>query len=272
MDEVLKKRAFFRDADLQLYYANNQALRPFGYRLVPDSFPPAGDTPWTLFKDDQVLLDQVADFGPVTVNADGSDFLLSVSRYNVSRGMYLVRKDSIEQGKGDPYTPRFGLLGRDLVGNCRSGPGGDRPAVPRRPGDLLRQHRPAVSDPGFLGACGLLPGIGRWRFWTIPCPAATGTTPAGQVIVDGVSLNQRYGYQEIFGFRLLNGQPFYFFRKDGKIGAVYAGQPVLLGYDTIPHYGCCSAGELNPRRSGSMIWFFAERGGAWYYVEIGSFL
>ena len=50
MNDVLKKRAFFRDADLQLYYANNQALRPFGYRLVPDTFPPAGDTPWTLFQ------------------------------------------------------------------------------------------------------------------------------------------------------------------------------------------------------------------------------
>ena len=50
MNEVLKKRAFFRDADLQLYYANNQALRPFGYRLVPESFPPAGDTPWTLYQ------------------------------------------------------------------------------------------------------------------------------------------------------------------------------------------------------------------------------
>jgi hypothetical protein len=95
--------------------------------------------------------------------------------------------------------------------------------------------------------------------------------PSGQVILDGVSLNQRYGYQESFGFQLLRGKPFYFFRKDGKIGAAYDGQAIPLGYDSIPHYGCCSAGELNPRRSGNMLWFFAERDGAWYYVEIGDY-
>ena len=132
------------------------------------------------------------------------------------------------------------------------------------------------------GQPGPIPDLwGLWTFgghWALEVldntrpSGGTGMTPAGQVILDGVSLNQRYGYQELFGFSLLRGQPFYFFRKDGKIGAAYAGQPVLLDYDSIPHYGCCSAGELNPRRSGSMVWFFAEREGAWYYVEIGNYL
>ena len=134
------------------------------------------------------------------------------------------------------------------------------------------EHRPAIPDPGFLGAVDFWRALGAGGSGQFPARQRPGTTPAGQVILDGVSLNQRYGYQEIFGFQLLHGKPFYFFRKDGKIGAVYAGQPVVLGYDSLPHYGCCSAGELNPRRSGSMIWFFAEREGAWYYVEIGDYL
>ncbi|MCZ7540234.1 MAG: hypothetical protein M5U29_10010 [Anaerolineae bacterium] len=39
----------------------------------------------------------------------------------------------------------------------------------------------------------------------------------GQVIIDGMILNQQLGFDEISGWRLLAGQPFFFFERDGQI-------------------------------------------------------
>ncbi len=94
---------------------------------------------------------------------------------------------------------------------------------------------------------------------------------SGRVFIDGNSLNDQYGYQESFGFQTMAGTPFYFFRRDGQIGVIVDGQEVSLGYDEVPHYGCCSAGALNARIARNMIAFFARRGDRWYYVEIGAF-
>ncbi len=68
----------------------------------------------------------------------------------------------------------------------------------------------------------------------------------------------------------MRGKPFHFFRKEGRIGFSYEGQEVLLGSDEISHYECCSGAELNPVSAENMVAFLAQRGGKWYYVEIGS--
>jgi hypothetical protein len=93
----------------------------------------------------------------------------------------------------------------------------------------------------------------------------------GQVAVDGVLLNDQLGYEEAFGFQTIHGKPFYFFKRDGKINASYDGVEIQLGYDEIPHYGCCSAATLNPSMFQNMVAFFARKGEAWYYAEIGVF-
>jgi hypothetical protein len=95
------------------------------------------------------------------------------------------------------------------------------------------------------------------------------TDAFGQISQNGELLNTRYEYDEVFGFQTLAGRPFYFFKQDGQIGFSYDGQSVMAGYDAIPHYGCCSAGELNPHRYTNMVAFFAHMDGRWYYVEIG---
>ena len=93
--------------------------------------------------------------------------------------------------------------------------------------------------------------------------------PVGQISQDGELLNDRYGFEEMFGFQLLAGRPFYFFKKDGKIGFSYDGQSVEADYDEIPHYGCCSGGELNPIVATNMVAFFSKRDNVWHYIEIG---
>jgi hypothetical protein len=93
----------------------------------------------------------------------------------------------------------------------------------------------------------------------------------GKLVQDGELLNDKYGYQEAFGSQLINGKPFYFFKKDGKFSISYDGQTTELGYDEIPHYGCCSAAETNPQPAQEMVSFFAHKKSTWYYVEIGTF-
>lgn len=93
----------------------------------------------------------------------------------------------------------------------------------------------------------------------------------GEIFVDGQSLNDLYGYEESYGFQTIHGRPFYFYKRDGKIGVSYDGQEIALGYDGVWHYGCCSGGALNPRMAQNIIGFFAWRGDQWYYTEIGVF-
>jgi len=90
-----------------------------------------------------------------------------------------------------------------------------------------------------------------------------------QISRDGELLNDLYSYQEMFGFQIMAGAPFYFFKQDDKINFSFDGQVVMAGYDEIPHYGCCSSGALNPVSAENMAAFFTKRDNVWYYVEIG---
>ncbi len=73
---------------------------------------------------------------------------------------------------------------------------------------------------------------------------------------------------EMFGFQLLGGKPFHFYQKDNRVHVSYDNQDLPLEYDTIPHYNCCSAAELNPRSGPNWIGFFGRREKTWYYAEI----
>ena len=93
----------------------------------------------------------------------------------------------------------------------------------------------------------------------------------GDIYQDGESLNAREGYEESFGFQTLSGRPFYFYQRDGSLGYFYNGQEYPLGYDEIPHYGCCSGAAYNPIMAKNMVAFYATKGEQLYYVEIGAF-
>jgi hypothetical protein len=115
---------------------------------------------------------------------------------------------------------------------------------------------------------------GLWSYgghWVLETAYASHDSINGSLSRDGESLNAPRGYEEAFDFQLLRGKPYYFFKKDGKNGFSYDGRDVAAGYDEIPHYGCCSNSEVNPRKAQNLVAFFARRGAIWYYVEIGAF-
>jgi len=93
----------------------------------------------------------------------------------------------------------------------------------------------------------------------------------GEIFMNGVSLNEQYGYDETFGFQPLDDKPFYFFSKDGQISINYAGESHDLGFESVSHYACCSAGAFNPKGYLTMVTFFAQKNGRDYYVELGLF-
>lgn len=82
----------------------------------------------------------------------------------------------------------------------------------------------------------------------------------GDIFMDGKSINETHSYTESFGFQLLHGRPFYFFEKDARIGVSYDGQEIPLGYDRVPHHGCCSASFLNPKTYENMVIFLLFAG------------
>ncbi len=126
-------------------------------------------------------------------------------------------------------------------------------------------------DLGIAGPVPLLRGL--WLYdhhWVVEVAVGTPTgMPLGGIIVDGELLNVTYGYEEAFGFQTMAGRPFYFFQRNGRVGAVYDGQEIALDYDLVHHYYCCSGAAFNPEPAENMVSFFAERDGVWYYVEIG---
>jgi hypothetical protein len=91
----------------------------------------------------------------------------------------------------------------------------------------------------------------------------------GEVIIDGKSMNELYGYSESFGLQSLAGKLFYLYEKDGKIGLFLDGYHVATGFTSVPHYGCCSASAFNPRHYQNMIDFFASKDKESSFVEIG---
>ena len=89
------------------------------------------------------------------------------------------------------------------------------------------------------------------------------------VVQDGVVLNQKLGYQEIFGWGLVNDKPLYFFRKGARVGISYDGQILPLQYDNVTHgYACCGSPPdgIGIYLDDYGLHFYAERDGAWHYV------
>jgi len=101
--------------------------------------------------------------------------------------------------------------------------------------------------------------------------SAIQSNAVGNIYQDGILLNEKYGYEEMFGFQLLDGKPFYFYKKDGKFLLSFNNEDLPIVYDEIPHYACCSGSELNPIAGNNWIGFWGKRDGVWYYIEIGRY-
>jgi hypothetical protein len=144
-----------------------------------------------------------------------------------------------------------------------------------RDGEIIFQ-----ADAGDVGPICALHGL--WvedGHWVLEFAHVTNTTEGnavysdavGQVYRDGVSLNEGYGYEEIFGYQLLDGKPFFFYLLDGRIHLSYDGETLPIWYDEVHHYKCCSGAMLNPVMGINWVGFWGIREGVTYYTEIGKY-
>ena len=249
---VLEKREAWRTPIPEERVARaNDALAQFGYRLAPkgeqDGFL------FDLYRGENVVKADIDAVWPISVAASGQELALAVE---TAGGTYLVRRDRVE-----PWDPSQHaaiapvMVGDDLVSVDIAANGKDW--------DVRRAEQVVytVRDKPIVVAS---PVKGLWSWdghWVLEVD--------GQVIVDGQDLNGELGYDEIFAWQLLDGQPFYFFKQGAQVGVSYAGQTLAPRYDDVVHYECCEPAAFNVTGNGTMVWGYALRDGMWDYIEMG---
>ena len=66
------------------------------------------------------------------------------------------------------------------------------------------------------------------------------------IIFDGISISEANGYQEAFGFQLLDDKPFYFYQTKEGFGVSFDGIDSQLDYDEIPWHNRWVGFDYNP--------------------------
>ena len=230
----------------------NQVLARFGYELRQTSTMEAG--PYELYQDGKRIRGQILTWQAPTLSASGGDFALSFVSIN---GQEVLRSGGLEQWKKEYGGPEvsFRFLGEDLLGLFWNS---QYSSI-----DVLKENQILYRFGTLFGANSGLETFQIWQnHWLLEV--------RGFLIQDGVMLNDQLGYEEIFDWQLLNGKPFYFFRKVPRVGISYDGQVQPVYYDDVAHYLCCGFAGMNPFNNGAMISFFAQRDGVWYFVQMGS--
>ncbi len=263
--QILAKTASYKDFHQQYKDYSRQVLAPFGY-LLKDQSEPAGAGYFSIYHGDQLIAKDVMYMRPLSVNASKTEFIGMADR---SDGTYLFTRDRFEN--------RHWLVGRDpyaYVGNkllsvelAFLSPGVSNVVIYLDNIPVYQTRYNSISTYEFFE--------GPWAYdghWALVLLDATGSLEQGwteldRLIQDGQDINSVKGYEQTFQFALLDGRPFYFYQKSGKIGVSFGGQEIAKDYDEIPHYLCCMEGLLNPGNSMNMVWFFARRASDWYYVE-----
>ena len=94
------------------------------------------------------------------------------------------------------------------------------------------------------------------------------------IIVDGNSMNEKYGFDNSFRLHSINNLPLFFYERKGSYGFVYNFIEYPLNYSEIWYADCCAAIERNPRRYESYVWFDAkiDEGDDYFWVVLGEFI
>lgn len=252
-EQILNVRRVWREPDPLLQVTHtSELISPWGYSLAPT---PGDPSKITLYHNDTPLINDITYLWPISVASSGNNFRLLID--SMSQPTLIVTPDTVGQFDATHFAyiaPVF--VGNDLVEIYADW---DRPAFEvRRNGQteyVMLPQEPFVEPP--------VKALWSWNSqWVLQTDTA--------VIIDEQSLNDQIGAAEVFGWRLIAGQPFYFFTHEGRLAMSYAGQTVEpYRYDQIVHNQCCEGSMFNISGNATMVWFYALRDGTWYYVEAG---
>jgi hypothetical protein len=229
----------------------NNVLEPFGYVLRHN--PPLSSYTYQLFKDDQLVLDDVGPFWQATKREDGADFLLPLE---TGQGKQLLVSREKVEAWDSVFTPPI-YHGNELIAAQVED---DKVVVRRLSDDQMLYAQPVTSGPVEMPIKLFEAWQGHWVLES-----------DGVLVIDGQNINRQLGYDAIFDWTLVKGQPFFFFAKGQRTGIFYAGKAQDATYDEVVHYKCCEPAAFNPGNAPAIVWFYALRDGMWYYVEAGNF-
>jgi hypothetical protein len=254
-EKILQKRAAWRDLALEgRLEQTNAVLAAFGYGLQSGS--EASDFElFDLYQGEKVVQENILSFWPVSTNQSGADFALVVEVLN--DGYRLVQKDSLTDWdmSASLFTPPV-LYGEELISISWEPESGQV--------EVLQGEQTVFSFVAAFLVSSPVQGLWSWDgHWLLEVD--------GFLIQDGRILNQSLDYEDIFGWQLLDGKPFYYFRKGPRVGISYNELVLPAYYDEVVHNRCCEPGAFNAAGNESMVWFYALRDGTWYYVEIGKY-
>ena len=245
----------------------NAALETFGYRLEARYDTEWNRTLYDLYEPDSTEPTQagLSPVWPVSVNAAGSDFVLVAENAPNVLPLYLqIQADNVEPWNGDASAYLLPAYVGDALARVTF------TGFPTLTYQIeLDDGRPATDAVAVysgtavaLGAYMPLQSFTTWDdHWVLEVD--------DHLIMDGQDLGANLGYDAAFGFTLIQGQPFYFFEKDGQIRMSYGGQTLPHVYDQVFHNQCCEAAMHNILALGDTVLFHALWNGTWYLVEAG---
>ena len=201
--------------------------------------------------------------GSVTVNAAGDDFVMWVQDTFTGTPPVEVRRASL-----NPLTSWEGgfnnaWVGPDMVEYIYPQDHLTAVGVParvevRRDGQVVFNMAIPQAGPAGPPAGELWGWDHHWAFEV-----------ENVVVQDGELQNLKLGLDEMFDWRLVDGKPFYFFRKGTAYGLAYDGQPVPLSYEDLLHGQlCCDAAHYRIASLSNGAWFYGLRDGTWYLVFV----
>lgn len=254
--------SFVRSGLLTKMEQANQSLALFGYHLA--EFPGDFLFPiFTLFKGEDIVVENMVDFAAVSVKADGSDFLFWGQVEESGQSFVVeVRRDSVRR-----LEPAIGFntvwVGNDLLSYRYSREQIFYIGYPARIDVFSNDKEIArIAIPRMGPAGSPVRGLWEWQGqWLMEIQ--------GALFQNGEHLNKRLGYGEIFDWHLVSGKPFFLMRQGDTFGVVYDGQELPVRYRDIIHGDlCCSAAALSVLSSTDGALFYALHDGIWFLVKI----
>ena len=236
----------------------NQQLQPFGYQIQNN----------ILYKDGKPQTELLGWVGTPLINASHSQFILPITDssgfpYSNFSNLPLPVVEDYWFISSLGYVPHFAFLGDDLLWvsfdqENLTNVGDVSNLQLFRQDELIFTYSVLPSSPAAGPVRGLTTWDGHWFL------------EVNDVLIrDGIVLNQELGYSEIFTFRIINEQPFYFYRQGDQIHLSYNGITLPQSFQHINHEPtCCSAGLTNMTLGENGIGFFAKQDEFWVYVII----
>jgi hypothetical protein len=231
----------------------NDTLARFGYWLKLEKVSGTGSNLFELYHHNELKVNNIRGFHNPSISASGNDFVMVIEVFN--DGYRLVQKDSLT---------RWIRYDRDVI---------------------------VLHDPIFYGEQLLIPywenmqivvKLGGKTIFTY-APVFGAKNPVDDLwtwddhwmllihdtlFQDGQNMNEIYSLEEIYNWKLIDGKPFYLFRKGPRVGIKYDGKVLPFYYDDIYHYGCCGLTHLNPTVYGNTLWFYAIHDEVWFHAGL----